>query len=204
MGRPTNNPQPLTEPTGLVRSDRTRLVNVKTALGAQALFVSIALTTLTGCSMNDADNPGSLPSAGISTSEEAAQKVKRVSSEIYDLIGIKGKASNSGAGVSECSGKDPEKYFQVFHPWSFTPGSPEQLGDVMERLKEELPKHGWNIVEYGPDTSKNKNVKLTADNEKKKHSVKIWHYAKRDTPKLSLMVVSGCYQVPDGKKVDRF
>ncbi|WP_308250975.1 hypothetical protein [Streptomyces anulatus] len=177
---------------------------MKTPLGAQALLVSIALTTLTGCSMNDAKDSDSPPSAGISTSRQAAQSVKKVSSELYDLIGIKGEASNSGAGVSDCGGKDPEKYFSVFHPWSFTPASPEELSSVMENLKEKLPKHGWKVVEYGPDSSKNKNVRLTADNEAKKHSVKIWHYAKRNPPKLSLMVVSGCYQVPDGEKVDRF
>ncbi|MFJ6807844.1 hypothetical protein ACIQRK_17730 [Streptomyces anulatus] len=177
---------------------------MKTTLGAKAFVVSIALTTLTGCSMNDAKDSDALPSAGTSTSREAAQTVKEVSSELYDLIGIKGKASNSGAGVSDCGDKDPNKYFQVFHPWSFTPTSPEKLSSVMERLKEELPKHGWKVVEFGPDTSKNKNVMLTADNEEKKHSVKIWHYAKRNPPKLSLMVVSGCYQVPDGEKVDRF
>ncbi|MFD3647506.1 hypothetical protein ACFWUT_10190 [Streptomyces cyaneofuscatus] len=177
---------------------------MKTALGAEALLVSIALITLTGCSMTDANDSSSLPSAGTSTTEEAARTVKKVSSEIYDLMGIMGKASNSGAGVTECGGKDPEKYFQIFHPWSFTPASPEQLGDVMERLKEDLPEHGWKVVEYGPDTSKNKNVRLTADNEKERHSVKIWHYAKRNPPKMSLMVVSGCYQVPEGEKVDRF
>ncbi|MEW1610500.1 MULTISPECIES: hypothetical protein [unclassified Streptomyces] len=180
------------------------LFNVKTAPGAQALLVSIAIITLTGCSMTNAGEADSLPSAGTSTSEEAAQTAKKVSSELYDLIGLKGKASNSGAGVTECGGKDPEKYFQIFHPWSFTPASPAQLGEVMKRLNEELPKHGWKVVEYGPDASKNKNVRLTADNEKKKHSVKITHYAKRNPPKLSLMVVSGCYQVPDGEKVERF
>ncbi|MEU5966185.1 hypothetical protein ACWF9X_04115 [Streptomyces globisporus] len=177
---------------------------MKKVLGAQALLVFVTLTTLTGCSMTDAKDSGSLPSAGTSTSKEAARTVKKVSSELYDLIGIKGEASNSGAGVAECGERDPEKYFQIFHPWSFTPESPEKLGAVMEQLKEELPKRGWKVVEYGPDNSKNKNVRLTADNDEKKHSVKIWHYAKRNPPKLSLMVVSGCYQVPDGEKVDRF
>ncbi|MGW1293483.1 hypothetical protein [Streptomyces sp. NPDC002533] len=154
--------------------------------------------------MTDSNSSDSLPSAGTSTSRKAAQTVKKVSSELYDLIDIKGKASNSGAGVTGCGSKDPEKYFQIFHPWSFTPESPEKLSSVMERLKEELPKHGWKVVEYGPDGSKNKNVRLAADNDEKKHGVKIWHYAKRNPPKLSLMVVSGCYRVPDGEKVDRF
>lgn len=177
---------------------------MKTRLGALALFGSITLTTLTGCSMDDAKDSDSLPSAGTSTSREAVETTKKVSSELYDLIGIKGEASNSGAGVTECGNKDPDKYFQIFHPWSFTPASTDQLDGVMERLKEELPKHGWKVVEYGPNTSKNKSMQLTADNDKKKHSVKITHFAKGKTPSLNLMVVSGCYQVPDGEKVDRF
>ncbi|MFD9604353.1 hypothetical protein [Streptomyces sp. NPDC059970] len=154
--------------------------------------------------MTDTNDSHDIPSAGTSTSEEAAAEAKKVSSEIYDLIGVKGKASNTGAGVTECSGKDREKYFQIFHPWSFTPASPDQLDEAMERLKTELPKHGWKVVEYGPDTSKNKNINLTADNDKKKHSVNIVEMAKIDPPSLSLMVVSGCYQVPDGEKVERF
>lgn len=186
------------------RSDPPRLNDVKTRLGAQVLTLSIALTTLTGCSMTDAKESDDLPSAGTSTSLSAADETEKVSSGIYDLIGIKGKGSDSGPGVSECGGKDPNKYFQIFHPWSFYPASPDQLEGVMERLKEELPKHGWKVVEYGPDTSKNKNINLTADNDEKKHSVNITYYAKRKPQKLGLTVVSGCYQVPDGEKVDRF
>ncbi|MEI5033531.1 hypothetical protein RB201_14075 [Streptomyces sp. S1A(2023)] len=97
---------------------------MKNTLGAQALLVSLAITTLTGCSsMTDAKDSDELPSAGTSTSLSAADQAEKVSSEIYDLIGIKGKASDTGPGVSECSGKDPDKYFQIFHPWSFTPAS---------------------------------------------------------------------------------
>ncbi|MFJ8588071.1 hypothetical protein ACIRD2_25980 [Streptomyces sp. NPDC093595] len=151
--------------------------------------------------MNESDD---IPLAGTSTSLAAADETEKVSSEIYDLIGIKGKASDTGPGVTGCSGKDEEKYFQIFHPWTFTPASPEQLDGVMERLKEELPKHGWKVVEYGRDTSKNENLELTADNDKKKHSVNIVHRAKQNPPRLSLMVVSGCYQVPEGEKVERF
>lgn len=189
---------------------------MKIKLGASALLVSLALTTLTGCGMTDSngsdsagssgssENSGDLPSAGTSNSEDAADVTERISSELYDLIGIKGKASEPGPGISECDGKDPEKYFQVFHAWTFTPTSPDQLDGVMERLKTELPEHGWKVVEYGPDTSKNKNLSLTADNDEKKHSVKIGHFAKDESPNLNLMVVSGCYQVPDGEQVNRF
>ncbi|CAH9415428.1 hypothetical protein SGL43_02444 [Streptomyces globisporus] len=177
---------------------------MKNIMGAHALLVSLLLTSLTGCGMTDTTDSDDLPSAGTSTSLSAADRAEKVSSEILDLIGIKGKASDTGPGVSECGGRDPEKYFQIFHPWSFTPASPGELDGVMERLKGELPKHAWKVVEYGPNTSKNKSIELTADNDKKKHSVKIAHFAKGESPSLNLMVVSGCYQVPDGEKVDRF
>ncbi|MFH9010607.1 hypothetical protein ACH4C6_04460 [Streptomyces sp. NPDC017943] len=171
--------------------------------GALALVVPLALAGSAGCGTTD-DKPGGVPSAGTSTSAEAADALERVSSDLYDLIGVKGKASDSRAGVTECSDKDPEKYFRVFHPWTFYPASAAELGRAMEQLKEELPKHGWKVVSYGPDTSRNKNMNLVADNDAKKASVKVVEMAKNDPPKLSLTVVSGCYKTPNGTKVEEF
>ncbi|MFF4726097.1 hypothetical protein ACFY3M_12220 [Streptomyces mirabilis] len=176
---------------------------MKIKLSALVLAVPLALTTLTGCSMNDHESD-KVPSAGTSTSRDASDVMEKVSSGIYDLIGVKGKTSDSRPGVMDCSGKDKETYFRIFHPWSFYPASASDLDEAMKRLKTELPKHGWEIVEYGPDTSKNKNLNLTADNDKKKASVNIVHMEKNDPPKLSLTVVSGCYKVPDGQEVERF
>ncbi|MFF9086806.1 hypothetical protein ACF1BE_10405 [Streptomyces sp. NPDC014991] len=150
------------------------------------------------------DNSSDVPSAGTSTSSAAADELERVSSGIHDLIGVRGKTSDSRATVTECSGKDPDKYFRVLHPWSFSPASPGDLGVAMQRLKEALPKHGWKIVEYGPDTSRNKNLRLTADNDAKRAGVHIVQMAKDNPPMLSVDVVSGCYQVPDGQEVEHF
>ncbi|MFI1866226.1 hypothetical protein [Streptomyces jumonjinensis] len=148
---------------------------------------------------------GSVPSAGTKSVRDANRDTKQISSEILDLIKIKGKASETGPGVSECGdGKDREKYFQMYHPWSFTPRSGEQLAGVMERLKKELPEHGWKIFEYERDSSRNKNLNLGADHDERKFSVIIIHLAKNTPPKLSVRVVSGCYQVPDGEKITRF
>jgi hypothetical protein len=104
----------------------------------------------------------------------------------------------------DCSDKDTKTYFRIFHPWSFYPASASDLDVAMERLKTELPKNGWEIVAYGPDNSKNKNIRLTADNDKKKASVLIIKMAKDGPPMLSLDLVSGCYKVPDGEEVERF
>lgn len=176
---------------------------MKTKLSALVLAVPLAFTTLTGCSMTDKDSDA-VPSAGTSTSSAASDAMEKVSSGLYDLIGVKGKASDKRPWVTECSGKDTKTYFRVFHWWSFYPASSSGLDVAMDRLKTELPKRGWKIVEYGPDTSKNKNINLTADNDKKKVSVKITKMAKEDPPMLSLDLVSGCYKVPDGEEVERF
>ncbi|GGX62029.1 hypothetical protein [Streptomyces minutiscleroticus] len=154
--------------------------------------------------MTDSKDSDEVPSAGTSTSLAAAEETEKVSSELYDLIGVKGKASDSRSTVTECPGRDREKYFQILHPWSFYPASPNDLDKAMEQLKENLPEHGWKIVEYGPDTSKNKNINLTADHDEKKFGVNIVQMAKNDPPKLSLSVVSGCYKIPDGEKIQRF
>ncbi|MEU8472419.1 hypothetical protein AB0F30_31785 [Streptomyces sp. NPDC029006] len=175
---------------------------MKIKLGVLAVAIPLALTTLTGCGMTD--NGSDVPSSGTSTSSAAADEVERVSSDIHDLIGLRGKTSDSRATVTECSGKDPDTYFRILHPWSFSPASSGDLETAMRRLKEALPEHGWKIVEYGPDTSKNKNLSLTADNDVKKVSVHVVQMAKDKPPMLSVDVISGCYQVPDGQKVEHF
>ncbi|MFG3583407.1 hypothetical protein [Streptomyces sp. NPDC047990] len=177
---------------------------MKKKLVAIVLSLPMTLATLTGCAMTDTKSSDDMPSSGFSTSSEAAESAKEVSSQLYNLIGFKGKASDTGPGVKECGKKDPEKYFQIFHSWSFTSTSPEQFEGVMEQLNSKLPKQGWNVVKYGPDNSANKNIGLTADNEDKKYSVKITYQAKDNPPNLNFFVVSGCYQIPDGQKIEQF
>jgi hypothetical protein len=186
----------------IVPADQARLLSVNTRPGAWTLPVFILLITLTGCGMNEESND--IPSAGTSTSSAAADDLEKASGEINSLIAVKGEVSARGAGVMDCAGKDREKYFRVFHPWSFYPASPDQLDEAMTQLKQELPKHGWTIVQYGPDRSRNKNLTLTADNDARKSSVRITQDAKNDRPKLSLMLVSGCYEIPAGQEIERF
>ncbi|MGW4202205.1 hypothetical protein [Streptomyces sp. NPDC004726] len=151
----------------------------------------------------ESDNP--VPSSGTSTLDDATQETKKVSSDLLDLIGVKGKVSEPGPGVTECGdGKDREKYYQMRHPWSLRPASGGQLGDVMERLKAELPKNGWKVVHFKQDNSPNKNLRLIADHDERRFSVSIVHMVKDNPPYLSVTVVSGCYQVPDGQRVDRY
>ncbi|MGA4846380.1 hypothetical protein ACOBQB_08960 [Streptomyces sp. G5(2025)] len=153
--------------------------------------------------MTDKESGGA-PSAGTSTSRDAVDRMKRLSSEVYELIHVKGKASENHPGVTECAGKNAKTYFSILHPWSFTPASADDLDEAMAGLKRELPNHGWEIVEYGPNTSKNKSLTLVADNNQEKASIRIIKMSESDHPMLSLNLVSGCYKVPDGEEVDNF
>ncbi len=150
-------------------------------------------------------DPNDIPSSGTRSLDGATSDTQNVSSEILEMIPIKGKTSEPGPRVSQCGeDKNPDKFYQMRHPWSFTPKTGEQLGEVMKHLKKELSSRGWTIKEYQRDTSPNRNLNLTADNDKKKFSVNITHYAKDNPPKLIVTVVSGCYQVPEGQRVDRY
>ncbi|MEW1997938.1 hypothetical protein ACFWFH_25285 [Streptomyces coelicoflavus] len=145
-----------------------------------------------------------VPTAGTSTSSDAADALEKVSSGIYDLIGVRGKASNDQSTVMSCSDESRETHFRILHPWNFYPATASDLHAAMEQLKTELPKNGWRIVDYGPDTSKNKNIRMTADNDDKKASIRVIEMAKNDPPKLSMDVVSGCFRIPDGQEIERF
>ncbi len=145
-----------------------------------------------------------IPSAGTSTSSDAADALERVSSGIYDLIGVRGNASNSQSTVVSCSGENRETHFRILHPWNFYPATASDLHVAMEQLRTELPKNGWKIVDYGADTSKNKNIRMTADSDDKKASVRVIEMEKNDPPKLSMDVVSGCFRIPDGQEIERF
>lgn len=178
---------------------------MKTKTWTAFLTFSFSLISLTGCSMTEPKKETGIPSAGTRSLDEATSDTKSVSSEILEMIHIKGKASEEGPGVSSCGAeKDDEIFFRMRHPWSFTPKDSGQLSAAMKHLKEELPKKGWKVVEYAPDKSPNKNLSLTADNDKKKFSVNIVHYGKDDPPYIGVTVISGCYQVPEGQTVDRF
>lgn len=169
--------------------------------------MALALTglLLSGCGMTDDDsNSSTIPDAGTASADDAVTAVKEVSSQIFDFAGVPGKASEPGPGVKECEGKDPEKYFVVYHPWNFKPKAGTDTGVAMANLKKKLNTGGWVLKDAYHDNSPNKNLNLVADNDAKKMSVWIVEYGKRDAPSLGIEVTSGCYQVPEGETVDHF
>lgn len=173
-------------------------------VGLLPLTLALAVAS-TGCA-KDMDDLGYTPTTlGV---EEARKKTMAVSSQIFDLIGIKnGKATETGAGVSPCK-EDPDHLFSSRHPWGIDGVSDEELTQGFARLKERLPRHGWKIVQYGPNNSAAKTLELTADSEKERYSVNAELLVANDSAKdhpsatekssILVTVVSGCFRAPEG------
>ncbi|MEU8757610.1 hypothetical protein [Streptomyces sp. NPDC048659] len=174
-------------------------------------LLATALLTLTGCSMSNGGEAKAEGTkvVGVRDQDEVNAETKKVSSEIFDLIGVPGTTSKGGAGVQPCEDRDRERFYKMFHPWSLTAKTDEELAQAMERLKAALPQRGWKIVKYGPDSSASKSLELTADNDERKFGLHVSFWRKdsggdKNPPMLKIDVVSGCYQVPDGQKVEHY
>ncbi|MFF9280025.1 hypothetical protein [Streptomyces griseosporeus] len=139
--------------------------------------------------------------------EDARAKTNHLSSQILDMIGITdGQVTEGGAGVSLCH-EDPDHLYRMRHPWSIYEVAPEKLKAGFQRLQEQLPKHGWKIVSYGPDTSPNRNLEIIADFGKGPFSVNaslhITGKSGTEQPMIQVDVVSGCFRAPEGTDLDK-
>jgi hypothetical protein len=170
----------------------------RAAVLATCALTLAALTT--GCSKDMADSLNYTPTTlGV---EEARTKTKAVSSQIFNMINIKqGRTTEPGPGISPCS-QDPEHLFLSRHPWSLYGVSSDELEQGFTRLKDSLTTNGWKIVEYGPNSSANKNLELTADLEKEHFSVnaelRVTGESGKKDPLILVNVVSGCFRAPEG------
>ena len=171
------------------------------------LAASLALATLTGCGMTKKeDTQDGPPDHGTRRQVEVDEKIAKVSSDILDVLTLKGKASEPGPGVLRCGEKDRDKHFRIWHPWSLTLKADDRpkIDEEVKRLNKELPERGWEIKSFGRDSSRNKNLTLVADHDKKKVSIQIISQPKDDPPMLMVRVISGCYEVPEGETVDHY
>ncbi|MEU7304406.1 hypothetical protein [Streptomyces sp. NPDC007206] len=144
------------------------------------------------------DHPITLPV------DKARAKTNHVSSQILDMIGIKdGKVTEGGAGVSLCD-KDPGHLYRMRHPWSIYEVSEDKLKQGFQRLKKNLPNHGWKIIDYGPNSSKARVPELTADSNTDPFSVNVVLVVSTPTnphepqPMIQIHVVSACFRAPKG------
>ncbi|MDT3396818.1 hypothetical protein RKE29_09210 [Streptomyces sp. B1866] len=166
------------------------------------------MIVLAGCSMNGSDDPGYTPKRR--EIKDIREEAERLSSQILDIIDLRGKVSEPGPGVALCGEKDPEQFFTIHHPWSLTRVPVVDLGQAMVRLRDGLPKMGWEVTKYGPDGSPSRSLELIANSTRVQFSVDIIFYdeSKQSKPTGSSMIhvdlSSACFQVPEGKTVDEY
>ncbi|NEB76324.1 hypothetical protein G3I40_13985 [Streptomyces sp. SID14478] len=142
--------------------------------------------------------------------DKAREETSTISSQILDLIAIKeGKVTEPGPGVSTCD-EDPGHLYKTRHPWSiYQVSSEDVLKQGFERLRKQLPQHGWKIVRYGHDNSKAKTLGLTADSTTKRFSINVELLVSSPTagkekePLLAVTVVSGCFRAPEGTDLNK-
>ncbi|NUK60969.1 hypothetical protein HRW23_00090 [Streptomyces lunaelactis] len=131
------------------------------------------------------------------------KRVTSASSEILDIMALKGKAQPSGAFSVKCSDYPPEdKVVRMRHPWSIYQVPDADLKAAMGRLQKELPAKGWKIVKDGPDDSQAKSPQIVADSGDGQVSADL---RLRITPPgseyksaIEITVVSSCFRDESG------
>ncbi len=125
--------------------------------------------------------------------------VERASSQILDILDVKGEVTDTGAMTARCSDYDPdEEVYRARHPWSIYKAPFEDMQKGMDRLRVELPKDGWKIVRDGVDGSKAKSPQIVAESEGGEFAVDVrLHEASEigNAPDLlEVTVESACYR----------
>lgn len=191
----------------------SRCPSLANRLGIAAAVTLLSLTG-TGCSNtmdHQADTTTTHETTGAKPTvldvDEAREKTKAVSSQIYDLIKLpSGKVTEPGPSIAPCD-EDPDHLYKTIHPWSVYDVSEDELRAGFQRLRDGLPGKGWKIVRYGPNKSRNKTLELTADSKTEPFAVdaELWVSSPaaghEKEPKILINIVSGCWRAPEGTDI---
>ncbi|MFF2061341.1 hypothetical protein ACFVWZ_05970 [Streptomyces sp. NPDC058200] len=179
-------------PSGSLR--RTRRFPLSVCVVAASLI-------LMGCSSVNSDGLDYKPE--VRAVAPAKEEVNKISSSLIDWMSIKGKVSGPGAGVSVCEAVDPDlkTHYTIYHPWSIYDLNKGTFAEAMQSLREQLPKHGWDITKDGETKSRAKNPEIVAVNPTSHHTVQIeWARERSGDLKelISISITSRCYRAPEG------
>ncbi|MBB5936737.1 hypothetical protein [Streptomyces zagrosensis] len=134
-------------------------------------------------------------------SKEVEAEIGSLSSELLDMLRVKGKATPADPMAGPCGAiaDAPESYRSVRHPWSLYGVDNKVLGVAMENLAEALPKHGWQVVKRGPAANKNRSLEILAVHLESKSQAEISWMKGQDghEPLISFAVYSRCFSDPD-------
>lgn len=167
-------------------------------IAAMMGIVSLA----TGCSSVLESNSGKLDyTPTVKSVDQARADTRDVSSRLFDIISVQGDASEPGPGVTECEADpDMERLYKINHPWSISGVPRETLREGMERLKEQLPAQGWEILEEGEANSANRSPVILFENRDVEYAAHVTLMGKTDEDSLlHVFIVSACFSTPEGE-----
>jgi hypothetical protein len=146
----------------------------------------------------ESDKP-SEPST-VKSVDDARSQSRGIASRILDTTGIRGNVTDPGPGVSACS-EDPEmeRLYLMRHPWSIYGLPRETLDEGMNRLRRELPKQGWRILEDGELDNPDRSPRILFQNTDLEYAANVTIEGGQGDPLLHFSMVSGCFSTPEGE-----
>ncbi|RKN08615.1 hypothetical protein D7319_14570 [Streptomyces radicis] len=158
-----------------------------------------AVTLLGGCGIMSDGSAAEDALRTIRSVDDARQQTRNLSSALLDTIAVQGRTSEPGPRVGLCE-EDPERerLFKMGHTWSLSRASLADLEQGMDRLRQELPRQGWELVGDGIENNANRSPYLTFDNTDIEYSVNV-SLASDPEPMLVVTVVSACFSTPEGE-----
>ncbi|MCX5312494.1 hypothetical protein [Streptomyces sp. NBC_00154] len=107
------------------------------------------------CALTIACSNGKVAAVKTQDGDTVKAGVERTSSRILEILDVRGKVTETGAMTSRCSDYDSdEEVYRARHPWSIYKAPFADMQKGTDRLRVELPKDGWKIVQDGVDASK--------------------------------------------------
>ncbi|MFF2780757.1 hypothetical protein ACFVU3_38415 [Streptomyces sp. NPDC058052] len=127
------------------------------------------------------------------------EDVEKTSSQVMDMLALKGKTTEAGAMVAPCGGYDADEHvYRARHPWSLYGVPFSEMEKAVDRLRTELPKNGWVIVKDGVDASKARSPQIVAESGGRAFSVDVRLQKAGDTGNapafIEVTVESACYR----------
>ncbi|MEU9864491.1 hypothetical protein AB0D99_26815 [Streptomyces sp. NPDC047971] len=153
----------------------------------------LACALLAGCSTVEGKT------ADVRDGAQMLAGAQRTSSQVLDMIGLKGKVTDGPPLPLPCEGYEAEVE-RVDHPWSIYDLPYEELERAYARMRTTLPAKGWKITQDGPDESAAKTPTLRADAPDGDYAVELRLMDNRKHPTaktealISLTVVSRCFR----------
>ncbi|MDX3224363.1 hypothetical protein [Streptomyces sp. ME19-01-6] len=144
--------------------------------------------------------------------EQAKEHVRKLSSDVFDMVQLQGKVSP--AGPATMRSREGEREYSVLHAWSISHLSDRELTRGFYRLREELPKEGWRITDFGHVNSTDRQLEVEAVHKKDEYSLsaELWvsnsgenaHASASKKGRIVFYVGSPTYRSPKGVDPDDY